>query len=146
MKYLIILCVFFSLFTTSCKEEESEMKPLFFKFEVENASGASVNVQLFRTKNQLFKSFNLNNLESIIADSGLVDAFSNTYVLTTTNLDSAVITFSSGKKLIQTYTDKGFNDTINNVLVSDYYKIKSANGNDRLMIYTITKEDSLRAK
>jgi len=146
MKYIIILSSFLCLLSSCEEEEDSKMKPLFLKFEIENVSGTSVDVQVFKTNNQLFRLFNLKNSESIIADSGLVDAFSQTYMLTTTKLDSAILTFSNGKKLTQTYTNKGFNDTINNILVGDYYMLKSAVGNNRHMIFTISKEDSLRAK
>jgi hypothetical protein len=69
-----------------------------------------------------------------------------TYSLTN-SIDSAIIEFNDGKKLIQTVSSRGNSDTINNILIDIFYKnFESINPDFVRKQFTIKNSDYIRAK
>ena len=147
MKYLIIILTILS--QLGCKKiEEENGKSIFIKFEVKNNTSNSLILTLFRSNDSLFKSIEVFASDSLIIDEVFLHPAPGgpTYKLTN-SLDSAILEFNDGKKLIQTVGSRGRNDTINNLLLDRYYKnFESTNPDFVRKQFTITNSDYLRAK
>lgn len=147
MKCLMILLTICILF--GCEEiEEENGKSIFIKFEVKNSTSNNIKLTLYRSDDSLFKQVEILASDSIIVDEGYLHPAPGgpTYSLTN-SLDSAIIEFYDGKKLIQTVGSMGRNDTINNILLDRYYNnFESTNPDFVRKQFTIKNSDYLRAK
>jgi hypothetical protein len=142
----MILCL--SVFQ-GCKDETEEIgKTGKVKIELKNSSTKDANVLLFYPDNSMFKDLYIKSNDSVIAEEGFLRPAPTgpTYNLTV-NLDSAVIIFSDGKKLVQTFGARGNNDSINNILQDLRFKyFESKNPEFTRKQFTITEADYQRAK
>ncbi len=146
MKNLIILIIY-CLFGCN-KTEEENGKSIFIKFEIKNSTSNSLKLTLFRSNDSLFKHVEIFASDSLIIDEGFLHPAPGGSSFNLTNsIDSAIIEFDDGKKLIQTYGSRGNNDTINNILLDRYYKnFESTNPDFVRKQFTIKNSDYLRAK
>jgi hypothetical protein len=143
-----LFVLFFSSILFGCKEVEEKGKSVSVKIEVKNSSTKNLRVLLFFPNNSLFKDLNINSLDSIIVEEGFLHPAPDgpSYYLTN-GVDSAEIIFSDGRKLIQTFYERGNNDTVNNILQDLRYKyFESFNPDFTRKQFTITEDDYNRAK
>ena len=147
MKKLLIILTICTLF--GCKKiEEENGKSIFMKFEVKNVSSYNLKLSLFRSNDSLFKNIEIFASDSLIIDEGFLHPAPGgpTYNITN-SIDSAVIEFADGKKLIQTVGSRGNNDTTNNILFDRYYRNLETTKSDFVKKqFTISNSDYLRAK
>lgn len=143
MRYLLILTA--CVLICACNEEEPKYSVVRVTFEIRNLSSQDVELFLYNRVNQLKINESIASMDSAIVEEGFIHPAPGgpTYLLTTSNLDSAVIAFEDGKKLVQTRPSREKNDTINNILFDSSYVIYDEEG--RLQ-YTLTQEDYERAK
>ncbi len=140
-KFLIIICFLFS----NC-DETDKGNLVNYKFYIKNETGKSFSLSLFKQNNSLFSSTSI-NIDSIeLLDEGFLDPGFDIQFSLTKDLDSAEFIFSDGKKLVQTYFNRGINDTINNVLSSSYFKMSNSNEITKTFFFTLSENDYLRAK
>lgn len=145
MKLLLFTIILsFALFS-SCEDESEGNNILTYEFTIQNNSGSNIDIDFFKPTKELFTSVSLANSESKLVDEGFIDFTGPSFHLTTNGIDSAVITFFDGKKLIQTYNENGYNDTIHNILNMDHYSSTKIGEDYFHLIFTITNEDYLRA-
>ncbi len=147
MKKILAVLIIYSLIGCN-KNEEENGKSIFIKFEVKNSTSNNITLTLFRSNDSLFKNVEIIASDSLIVDEGYLHSApgGSSYKLTN-SLDSAIIEFSDGKKLIQTVGSRGNNDTINNILLVKYYKnIESRNTDFIKKQFTINNNDYLRAQ
>lgn len=147
IKYLLFFLIITSLF--GCKKlEEENGNSIRLQFEVKNSSDYNLRLKLYSSNDSLFKNVEILTSDSLIADEGFLHPAPGgpTYHLTN-SLDSAIIEFNDGKKLIQTRGSRGNNDTINNILLNKYYKnFESINSDFSKKQFTIYNNDYLRAQ
>lgn len=147
MKKILVVLIIYSLI--GCKKiEEENGKSIFIKFEVKNSTSNNLRLTLFRSNDSLFKNIEISASDSLIIDEGFLHPAPGgpTYSLTN-SIDSAIIEFNDGKKLIQTVGSRGKNDTINNILLDNFYKnFESTNPDFVRKQFTIKNSDYLRAK
>lgn len=147
MKKILVVLIIYSLI--GCKKNEEENgKSIFIKFEVKNSTSNNLRLTLFRSNDSLFKNIEISASDSLIIDEGFLHPAPGgpTYSLTN-SIDSAIIEFNDGKKLIQTVGSRGKNDTINNILIDNFYKnFESTNPDFVRKQFTIKNSDYLRAK
>jgi hypothetical protein len=147
MKSLIFVLALCSLF--GCKKTEEENgKSILIKFEVKNNTSYDLKISLFRSNDSLFKDVQIAALDSLIIDEGFLHPAPGGLSYNITNsIDSGIIEFNDGKKLIQTVGSRGRNDTINNILLDRFYKnFESTNPDIVRKQFTIKNSDYLRAK
>ncbi len=147
MKNLIIILTILSLIGCEGTEEENG-ESVFIKFEIKNSTSNNIKLSLFRRNDSLFKYVEIFASDSLIVDEGYLHPApgGSSYKLTN-SLDSAIIEFNDGKKLIQTVGSRGRNDTINNILLDRFYKnFESTNPDFVRKQFTIKNSDYLRAK
>lgn len=147
MKKIMIILTIYSLLGCN-KTEEENGKSIYIKFEVKNSTSNDLKLTLFRSNDSLFKDVKIAALDSLILDEGFLHPAPGgpTYSLTN-SIDSAIIEFKDGKKLIQTVGSRGRNDTINNILFDSYYKnFESINSDFVRKQFTIKNSDYLRAE
>jgi len=142
MRYLLILTA--CILICACNKENPEQSSRV-RLEIRNLSSQDVELFLYNRVNQLKINESIASMDSAIVEEGFIHPAPGgpTYLLTTSNLDSAVIAFEDGKKLVQTRPSREKNDTINNILFDSSYVIYDEEG--RLQ-YTLTQEDYERAK
>lgn len=147
MKKILIVLIIYSLF--GCKKiEEENGKSIFIKFEVKNNSSYNLKLSLFRSNDSLFKNIEIFASDSLIIDEGFLHPAPGgpTYNITN-SIDSVIIEFADGKKIIQTVGSRGNNDTINNILLDRYYiNLETTNPVFVKKQFTISNSDYLRAK
>lgn len=147
MKKILVVLIICSLI--GCKKiEEENGKSIIIKFEVKNSTSNNLRITLFRSNDSLFKNIEIFASDSMIIDEGFLHPAPGgpTYSLTN-SIDSAIIEFNDGKKLIQTVGSRGRNDTINNILLDRYYKnFESTNPDFVRKQFIIKNSDYLRAK
>ena len=121
MKYIFTIIMISSLFQ-SCKDpSELNIKARFIQFEIKNESSKDVTIYLYKRNNDFYKSVNVYHGDSAILDEGYeTPPYTPTYAITV-SIDSAVILFSDNKRLIQTFENRGNNDTVNNILDRSFY-------------------------
>lgn len=138
---LISLLTLASVFQ-SCKDGEDEkIETCFKQFEAKNESNIKAIIYLFKPNNILFKQVIIDVADSAILDEGNCNAPHTPEYLLTISLDSAIIEFSDGKRLIQTVRNRIKMDTINNVLSNLSY-----NTSNKKMRYILRQIDYQRAK
>lgn len=148
MKHATIFLMLISSLIGCRKIEEEKGNSIFIKFEVKNLTSKDLKLLLFRSNDSLFKNVQIIAGDSMIIDEGFLHPAPGgpTYYLTS-SLDSAVVEFSDGKKLIQTAGERGNNDTINNMLIDIYYKIfEQFNTEIVRKQFVVNENDYLRAK
>lgn len=147
LPFLFILIIL-SSFQGCRKNQEESGKSVLVKLEIKNASSRKVFISLFDRNNTLFKNVEISSLDSMIVEEGFLHpAPAGPNYSLTNSLDSAIIEFSDGKKLIQTARSRGNNDNINNVLIDIFYKnFESLKPEFVRKQFTITESDYLRAK
>ncbi len=147
MKKLLILVSFFSIII-SCKRDDSNQKTILFRFFIKNETSKNVKISFFYPNNELFKEISINSNDSILVDEGSLQIAPRgpSYNLTY-SIDSAIIDFEDGKKIIQTIGIRSNNDTINNILlINNYKRYEMVNPNYVRKQFTVTTQDYLRAK
>lgn len=147
MKKILVVLIIYSLIGCE-KIEEENGKSIIIKFEVKNSTSNNLRLTLFRSNDSLFKNIEIFASDSLIIDEGFLHPAPGgpTYSLTN-SIDSAIIEFNDGKKLIQTVGSRGKNDTINNILLDIFYKnFESTNPDFVRKQFTIKNSDYLRAK
>ncbi|MCK9482380.1 MAG: hypothetical protein M0R38_11625 [Bacteroidia bacterium] len=138
---LISLCTL-ALVLQSCREgDDGNTKSCFKIFEAKNESNKKAVIYLFKPNNSLFKQVTIDVGDSSILDQGNCNAPHTPEYLLTISLDSAIIEFSDGKRLIQTFGNRIKMDTVNNILSNLSY-ISSNNK----MRFNLRQLDYQRAK
>jgi hypothetical protein len=147
MKKLVFMLALYSLLGCN-KTEEENGKSIYIKFEVKNSTSNDLKLTFFRSNDSIFKYIQIKTLESLIIDEGFLHPAPGGPSYNMTNsIDSAIIEFNDGKKLIQTAGSRGKNDTINNILLDRYYtNYESINPDFVRKQFTIKNSDYLRAK
>ena len=144
MKLVIFICLL-SLLVSSCHETDSG-NSIYHEYWLKNESGKTVTLYLYKKDSSLFSSIVALDSSLHLIDKGENDPGFGMQYYITNRLDSAQFIFSDGKKLVQTYLEKGLNDTINNVLAEAFYKPASTTENKRVLVFTLTPSDYNRSK
>jgi hypothetical protein len=146
MKYFLIISAFLSIIIQSCEDEDRNVKSMNFRFFVKNESLRNLTIYFYYPNNDLYKQISISSNDSTIVDEGNISPVGGSTFSLTNSLDSAIILFADGKKLIQTFYERGNNDTINNVLSSMHYKSLTPNESIKNQLFILTENDYLRAK
>lgn len=147
--FLLLLQATLLICLNCCKDkEDSEFNPRYITFEVKNESGNQASIHLFKSDNSKFKSITLDTGQVLTIDSGVIlrAPSSPTYHITSSKIDSAVIVFADKKTLIQTCCFKTNNDTINNILSTEFYQVVKMKEDEYKSTFLLTKADYLRAR
>lgn len=125
-------------------EDNGPSVPVALEFKNSTSKGAEI--KLYRPDNALFMSGNIAAGDSSLLDEGYLHPAPNgpSYSLTN-SLDSAVILFDDGKKLTQTFFNRGVMDTVNNVLSDRFYQSIEEQGRIRKQ-FILTELDYQRAQ
>jgi|GEM_PF-3206874 hypothetical protein len=146
MKYLFILILALPLMQSCDKPDDASAQNISFQFIVKNSTSKNVDLFLYTSSDNLFKTITIKSLDSQLVDEGNVSPVGGTTLSITNSLDSAVFKFIDSKILIQTVSSRGINDTINNVLSSVFYKSISPGETIKKKLFILTENDYLRAK
>jgi hypothetical protein len=146
MKQILILFSALIIIFSSCKGEDEDVKSMNFRFIVKNESFKNITIYFYYPNNNLYKQISISSNDSAIVDEGNISPVGGSTFSLTNSLDSAIILFADGKKLIQTFYERGNNDTINNVLSSLHYKSLTPNESIKNQLFILTENDYLRAK
>jgi hypothetical protein len=145
MKYLSIPLFLLCIILSSCDDDTDQFdSSQYVDVYCKNSVDRSVIIELFRYKSP-FLNLQLNIDSTIKIDGGKIDVFGTTFSAPF-ELDSAVISFADGRKLVQVQTsNRVFSDTINCILNSFDYD-KDYEGNVEKWIFTLTQADYERAR
>jgi len=144
MKVLISLVLLLGIVFSGCDETDEINPTQNIEVFCKNSVNQSVTLKLFRYKSE-YSNFELDSNELVKTDSGKIDNFGPTFS-TPFELDSAIITFSDGTKLVQVQTsNRVFTDTVNCILNSFDYA-KTYDGDVEKWTFTLTQADYERAR
>ena len=144
MRYLLILTA--CVLICACNKENPEQSSRV-RLEIRNLSSQDVELFLYDRVNELAINESIASMDSAIVEEGFIHPAPGgpTYLLTSSNLDSAVIVFDDGKKLVQTSYARSSYDSINNILHPTFYKGFIDESATRLQ-FTISNSDYDRAE